>query len=200
MNFLHLILIVYFVTILFLCHWIFPAINFTDFQDFPWPAKKITHFPCLMDFEGKSVKAGSVTVLIICNGSDSVECGRISLAETVTVPGLHEMLIPARIGVVSDKVTGITEPSPGFANKHSLMLARVVAERGSGTREDDQPFSSHCGPVPRHYPGNLYSVRREWCHCNTAAPASSYHAETTKLAELSEEASHEAVQLERHRA
>ena len=71
------------------------------------------------------VKAGGVSVLIICKESGSVECGRISLAEMVTMPGLHEtwkdayslheMLMPMRIGVVSVKVTGIIEPSPGFA-------------------------------------------------------------------------------------
>ena len=83
---------------------------------------------CVIDFETKTVKAGGESVKINCKNSGSVECCRLSLAETVTVPGFHEMLMLARIGVASDKVTGIIEPSPGFADKHAVMMARVLAE------------------------------------------------------------------------
>ena len=58
---------------------------------------------CVIDFEGNSVKAGGVTVPISCKGSGRAECGRISLAETVTVSALHEMLMPGRIGAISDR-------------------------------------------------------------------------------------------------
>ena len=83
---------------------------------------------CVIDFETKTVKAGRESVKINCKNSGSAECCRLSLAETVTVSGFHEILMPARIGVVSDKVTGIIEPSLGFADKHPVMMARVLAE------------------------------------------------------------------------
>lgn len=67
----------------------------------------LAKYKCLIDFEARVVKASGVNVPIICKGSGSVECGRISLVKTVTVPGYREM--PARIGSVSDKVTGIVE-------------------------------------------------------------------------------------------
>ena len=72
--------------------------------------------------------SGKVTVLSKVN-VDGVVCCRISLAETVTVPGCHEMVISARVnGLGGSGVTGVVEPSPGFTERHNVMLARVVAE------------------------------------------------------------------------
>ena len=56
----------------------------------------------------------------------------VGLAEIETVPGSCGMLMPARIGMVSDKVTGIIKPSHVFADKHPVMLGRVVAEPKEG--------------------------------------------------------------------
>ena len=55
---------------------------------------------------------------------------RVSLAETVVVPGRHEMVLPAKCegAVCDDSVLGIVEPSPGFAERHDLLLARVLAQ------------------------------------------------------------------------
>jgi len=55
---------------------------------------------------------------------------RISLAETVVVPGRHEMVLPAKFKGTEcgDGVLGLVEPSPGFAERHDLLLARVVAQ------------------------------------------------------------------------
>ena len=46
------------------------------------------------------------------------------------VPGRHEMILPATFkGAVCDNgVLGIAEPSPGFAERHDLLLARVLAQ------------------------------------------------------------------------
>ena len=63
-----------------------------------------------------------------CKGEEGVTCVRVSLAETVTVPGGHEMVMLANVGLVSDDVTGIIELCPGFVSKHSILVARVVAK------------------------------------------------------------------------
>jgi len=55
---------------------------------------------------------------------------RISLAETVVVPGRHEMVLPARFkgAECGDGILVIVEPSPRFAEQHDLLLARVVTQ------------------------------------------------------------------------
>lgn len=55
---------------------------------------------------------------------------RISLAETVVVPGRHGMVLPAKFkrAECGDGVLGLVEPSPGFAEQHDLLLAQVVAQ------------------------------------------------------------------------
>lgn len=67
--------------------------------------------------------------------------------------------MPARLGVVSDKITGIIEPSPGFADKTftTAGTSGSRAERGPGTHKDDETFLA-CGPVPRYHPGNFYQT------------------------------------------
>ena len=46
---------------------------------------------------------------------DGVVCGRMSLGETVMVPGCHEMVMSASVnGLGGSGVTGVVEPSPGF--------------------------------------------------------------------------------------
>ena len=54
-------------------------------------------------------------------------CGKVRLVETITVPRELEMVMSANVGAVSDEVTGIIEPCPGFVSKHSILVARVVA-------------------------------------------------------------------------
>ena len=46
------------------------------------------------------------------------------------VPGRHEMILPAKFkgAVCGNSVIGIVEPSPGFAEQHNLLLARVLAQ------------------------------------------------------------------------
>ena len=55
-------------------------------------------------------------------------CGKVRLVETITVPRELEMVLSANVGAVSDEVTGIIEPCPGFVSKHSILVARVVAK------------------------------------------------------------------------
>jgi len=52
------------------------------------------------------------------------------LAETVVVPGHHEMVLLAKFkeAECGDGVLGLVEPSPGFAEQHDFLLARVVAQ------------------------------------------------------------------------
>ena len=58
--------------------------------------------------------SGKVTALSKVN-VDGVVCGRISLGETVMVPGCHEMVMSASVnGLGGSGVTGVVEPSPGF--------------------------------------------------------------------------------------
>lgn len=44
------------------------------------------------------------------------------------VPGRHEMILPPKFkeSVCGDGVLGIVEPSPGLAEQHDLLLARVA--------------------------------------------------------------------------
>ena len=83
---------------------------------------------CLIDFEAGLVKAGNRDVSMGCRREEGVTCGKVRLVETVTVPGGHEMVMSANVGAVSDEVTGIIEPCPGFVSKHSILVARVVAK------------------------------------------------------------------------
>ena len=54
---------------------------------------------------------------------------RISLAETVLVPGRHDMILPPKFKgcVYGDGVLGIVEPSPGFAEKLDFLLVGMAA-------------------------------------------------------------------------
>ena len=46
------------------------------------------------------------------------------------VLGRHEMILPAKFkgAAFDNSVLGIVEPSPGFAERHDLLLARVLAQ------------------------------------------------------------------------
>ena len=84
---------------------------------------------CTIDLKGKSIKIGKEVVSLKGKNKSSKVC-RISLAGTVVVPGHHEMILPAKFeGAVCDNsVLGIVEPSPGFAERHDLLLARVLVQ------------------------------------------------------------------------
>lgn len=88
-----------------------------------------------IDFEHHRLEVKGNTVALSGNSSENkpMVC-RVSLAQTVTVPGEHEMVMQAKLtnqeGAVG--VAGIVEASPGFAQKHSMLLARVLAEPGPG--------------------------------------------------------------------
>ena len=49
--------------------------------------------------------------------NESSKVFRISLAETVVVPGHHELILPAKFkgAVCGDSVLGVVEPPAGFA-------------------------------------------------------------------------------------
>ena len=83
---------------------------------------------CTIDLNGRSIKIGE-EVVSLKSKNESSKVFRISLAETVVVPGCHEMILPAKFKgpVCGDSVLGIVEPSPGFAERHDLLLARVLA-------------------------------------------------------------------------
>ena len=89
----------------------------------------LSKYKCEISFMKDTPKvSGKVTTLSKVN-VEGVVCGRLSLAETVTVPGCHEMVMSARVdGLGGSGVAGVVEPSPGFTERHNLMLARVVAE------------------------------------------------------------------------
>ena len=57
--------------------------------------------------------------------NESPKVFRVSLAETVVVPGCHEMILRAKFkgALCGDSVLGIVEPAPGFAEQHDLLLA-----------------------------------------------------------------------------
>ena len=84
---------------------------------------------CTIDLNGKSIKIGK-EVVSLKGKNESSKVFRISLAETVVVPGRHEMILPAKFegAVCGDSVLGVVEPSPGFAERHDLLLARVLAQ------------------------------------------------------------------------
>ena len=89
---------------------------------------------CKIDFEAKSLSIGSKIVnLQAKSGGNKVF--RISLAETVIVPGRHEIVLHAKVkgAGCGDGLLGLVEPSPSFAKQHDLLLARVVAHPKNNT-------------------------------------------------------------------
>ena len=88
---------------------------------------------CTIDLNGRSIKIGK-EVVRLKGKNESSKVFRISLAETVVVPGRHEMILPAKFNgaVCGDSVLGVVEPSPGFAERHDLLLARVLVRPKDG--------------------------------------------------------------------
>ena len=84
---------------------------------------------CTIDLKGRLIKIGKEFVSLK-GKNESPKVFRISLAETVVVPGCHEMILPAKfkVAVCGDSVLGVVEPCPGFAERHDLLLARVLAQ------------------------------------------------------------------------
>ena len=75
-----------------------------------------------IDLKEKAIKIGK-EVVSLKGKNKSPKVFRVSLAETVVVPGRHEMELPAKCegAVCDDSVLGIVEPSPGFAERHDLL-------------------------------------------------------------------------------
>ena len=86
----------------------------------------------IIDFAAGLVCANGQNVGLHCGGAASVSvCGRVCVAETVTVPGRHEMVLPAmceKAGLSGGGISSIVEPSPEFAKRHSLVMARVLVQ------------------------------------------------------------------------
>lgn len=84
---------------------------------------------CTIDLDGKSIKTGK-EVVSLKGKNESPKVFKISLAETVVVPGHHEMILPAKFkgALCGDTVLGIVEPPPGFAEEHHLLLALVLSQ------------------------------------------------------------------------
>lgn len=84
---------------------------------------------CKINFADKTLHiGGEVAGLVSKKGR--VDVFKLSLAETVVVPGRHEIIMPAVLkgdGCSAD-VAGIVEPSPGFTEQHDLLLARIIAQ------------------------------------------------------------------------
>ena len=89
---------------------------------------------CKIDFEAKSLSIGSKIIKPQAK-SGSSKVFRISLAETVVVPGRHEIVLHAKVkgAGCGDGLLGLVEPSPSFAKQHDLLLARVVAHPKNNT-------------------------------------------------------------------
>ena len=70
---------------------------------------------CTIDLKGRLIKIGKEFVSLK-GKNESPKVFRISLAETVVVPGCHEMILPAKfkVAVCGDSVLGVVEPCPGF--------------------------------------------------------------------------------------
>ena len=84
---------------------------------------------CLLGIDTKTIQIGR-EVVGLKGKRELSKVLRISLAETVVVPGRHEMVLPAMFNGAEcgDGVLWLAEPSPGFAERHDLLLARVVAQ------------------------------------------------------------------------
>ena len=77
----------------------------------------------------KSIKIGK-EVVNLKGKNESSKVFRLSLTETVVVPGRHELILPVKFkgAVCGNSVLGIVEPSPGFVEQHDLLLARELAQ------------------------------------------------------------------------
>jgi len=84
---------------------------------------------CKIDFDTKTIQFGR-EVVDLEGKSELSKVLRISLAETVVVPSHHEMVLPAKFkgAECGDGLLGLVEPSPGFAERHDLLLTQVVAQ------------------------------------------------------------------------
>ena len=84
---------------------------------------------CTIDLNGRSIENGK-EVVSLKGKNESSKVLRISLAETVVVPGRNEMILPAKFkgAECGDSVLGVVEPAPGFAERHEILLARVLAQ------------------------------------------------------------------------
>ena len=82
---------------------------------------------CLLGIDTKTIQIGR-EVVGLKGKRELSKVLRISLAETVVVPGRHEMVLPATFKGAECGVLGLVEPFPGFAEQHDLLLARVVAQ------------------------------------------------------------------------
>ena len=89
---------------------------------------------CKIDSEVRSLSIGS-KIVNLQTKSDGNRVFRISLAETVVLPGRHEIVLHAKVkgAGCGDGLLGLVEPSPSFAKQHDLLLARVVAHPKNNT-------------------------------------------------------------------
>ncbi|ESO93350.1 hypothetical protein LOTGIDRAFT_161915 [Lottia gigantea] len=86
-----------------------------------------THSRKLM-IDGKTIPLRSTKKSIVC---------RVSLAETVTIPGGHEMILPGKLLVKGRTVSypkqvGMVEGSKIFSSKSNVAIARVLVISDSG--------------------------------------------------------------------
>ncbi|MES9880251.1 MAG: RNase H-like domain-containing protein [Sedimenticola sp.] len=94
----------------------------------------------MIDFQKQHMIIESTTAkLQIGTGAASV-C-RVSVRETVVVPGGHEMIIPGKIkskerGVRSREMSGIFEPLKKFVDRQGVLLAHAVVK----SRKDEVPI------------------------------------------------------------
>jgi transposase InsO family protein/predicted aspartyl protease len=84
---------------------------------------------CLVDTARGMLKLGGSHILCDTDRAQ-VKCCRIAVAETVTVPAGHEMVLPGRVvnQGVSIQAVGIIEPVSSFAGKHGLALGRSLVD------------------------------------------------------------------------
>ena len=111
---------------------------------------------CTIDLIGRSIKIGK-EVVSLKGKKESSKVFRISFAESVLVPGHHEMILPAKFkgAVCGDSVLGVVEQSLGFSKQPDLLLTRVLAE----TKDDMVPvrvINSSPAPVTPT-PGGTFS-------------------------------------------
>ncbi|XP_028412535.1 uncharacterized protein LOC114535422 [Dendronephthya gigantea] len=88
----------------------------------------LAKYDCKINFGMSSVNVGGREVSMGNRFEEGGTCERVRLAETVTVPGGHEMIMSADVRAISDEVTGIVEPCPEFFSKHSILVARIVTK------------------------------------------------------------------------
>jgi len=83
-----------------------------------------------IDFVNHSLKIGDAVLSYEVIKSISMECARVVLSETMTIPARHEMNVPCKLQTVGNGhsygSTGIVEPEERFVENKQLLVGKVL--------------------------------------------------------------------------